>query len=170
MLTQVVFGKTGEETIEVTWHGKVFEDKRGSSVGPGIEMQTWKYVNGNAVICDRKMEVAAIVSSINPSLSSTTMCVELADMQQKLLWLLYDQDVLKFYPSGLGCLGELEEVSPTPGRQTCEDLYHESIVSARKYYKNHHVYPYCYAGSYYFRQSNYKMALKSWADAAEVIR
>lgn len=93
MFTQVVFGKTGEETIEVTWHGKVFEDKRGSSVGPGIEMQTWKYVNGNAVICDRKMEVAAIVSSINPSLSTSTMCVELADLQQKLLWLLYDHNV-----------------------------------------------------------------------------
>lgn len=77
---------------------------------------------------------------------------------------------LKYYPSGLGCLGELEEVSPTTGRQTCEDLYHESIAIARKYYKNHHVYPYCYAGSYYFRQGNFKMALKSWADAAEVIR
>lgn len=89
----VVFGRTGEETIEVTWHGKVFEDKRGSSVVPGIEMQTWKYVNGHAVICDRRLEVAAIVSSINPSLSTTTSCVELSMLQQQLLWVLYDKDM-----------------------------------------------------------------------------
>lgn len=71
---------------------------------------------------------------------------------------------------GIGCLGELEEVQPTAGRKTCEALYHESIESARKYYKNHHVYPYCYAAMYYYRLNNYKMALKSWADAADVIR
>lgn len=71
---------------------------------------------------------------------------------------------------GLGCLGELEEVSATPGRKSCEELYQESIASAKKYYKNHHVYPYCYAAMYYFRLHNYKMALKSWADAADVIR
>lgn len=133
-------------------------------------MQTWKYVNGNAVICDRKMEVAAIVSSINPSLSTTTTCVELQLLQQQLLWLLYDKGILKSYPMGLGCLGELEEVSPTPGRQTCEQLYKESILSAKRFYKNHHVYPYLYNSAYYFRQNNHKMALKSWADAADVIR
>lgn len=116
------------------------------------------------------MEVAAIVSSLNPSLSNTTICVELQQLQQQLLWLLYDKGILKAYPMGLGCLGELEEVSPTEARQTCEQLYQESIQSAKHYYKNQHVYPYCYAGSYYHRKNNHRMALKSWADAADVIR
>nr|DBA17074.1 TPA: hypothetical protein GDO54_002581 [Pyxicephalus adspersus] len=32
----VVFGKEGEQTAEVTWHGKGNEDRRGQSVNPGI--------------------------------------------------------------------------------------------------------------------------------------
>lgn len=116
------------------------------------------------------MEVAAVVSSINPSLSMTSTCLEVADLQQQLLWLLYDMNHLQRYPMGLGCLGELEEVAPTDGRSTCADLYRESVDAAQKHYKNHHVYPYTYQGSHYYRQLQYKEAFASWANAGDVIR
>ncbi|XP_035915755.1 menin [Anopheles stephensi] len=166
----VVFGKTGDETIEVTWHGKGAEDKRGQSVAPGIESQTWLYVAGNPVVCNRYMEVAAIVSAINPSLTATSACLEVADLQQQLLWLLYDMGHLKKYPMALGCLGELEEVEPTAGRKSCEELYNESVRSAQTYYRNHHVYPYTYQGGYYYRKNMYREAFASWADSSDVIR
>ncbi|XP_055595017.1 menin [Uranotaenia lowii] len=166
----VVFGKTGEETIEVTWHGKGAEDKRGQSVAPGVESQTWLYVAGNPVVCSRYMEVAAIVSAINPSLTATSACLEVADLQQQLLWQLYDMGHLKKYPMALGCLGELEEVSPTPGRKSCEDLYNESVRSAQVHYRNHHVYPYTYQGGFYYRKNMYREAFASWADSSDVIR
>ncbi|KFB46430.1 AGAP008130-PA-like protein [Anopheles sinensis] len=166
----VVFGKTGDETIEVTWHGKGAEDKRGQSVAPGVESQTWLYVAGNPVVCNRYMEVAAIVSAINPSLTATSACLEVADLQQQLLWLLYDMGHLKKYPMALGCLGELEEVEPTPGRKSCEELYNESVRSAQTYYRNHHVYPYTYQGGYYYRKNMYREAFASWADSSDVIR
>lgn len=166
----VVFGKTGEETIEVTWHGKGAEDKRGQSVTIGYESHSWLYLSGNAVICDRYIEVGAIVSSINPSLSSTSACLEVADLQQQLLWLLYDMDHLKRYPMAIGCLGELEEVAPTKGRPACLDLYQAAVVSAKNHYKNHHVYPYTYQGGYHYRQKQYKDAFSAWANASDVIR
>nr|XP_029714866.1 menin-like [Aedes albopictus] len=166
----VVFGKTGEETIEVTWHGKGAEDKRGQSVAAGVESQTWLYVAGNPVVCSRYMEVAAIVSAINPSLTATSACLEVAEMQQQLLWQLYEMGHLKRYPMALGCLGELEEVSPTPGRKSCEELYNESVRSAQVYYKNHHVYPYTYQGGFYYRRNKYREAFASWADSSDVIR
>lgn len=50
------------------------------------------------------MEVAALVSSINPSLNATSDAVEVALLQQELLWLLYDLDQLKKYPMALGVL------------------------------------------------------------------
>ncbi|XP_052867387.1 menin isoform X1 [Anopheles cruzii] len=166
----VVFGKTGDETIEVTWHGKGAEDKRGQSVAPGVESQTWLYVAGNPVVCNRYMEVAAIVSAINPSLTATSACLEVADMQQQILWLLYDMEHLARYPMALGCLGELEEVEPTVGRKNCEQLYNESVRSSQTYYRNHHVYPYTYQGGYYYRKNMYREAFASWADSSDVIR
>lgn len=82
------------------------EDKRGQSVTIGYESHSWLYLSGNPVVCDRYIEVGAIVSSINPSLSPTSACLEVADLQQQLLWLLYDMDYLKRYPMAIGCLGE----------------------------------------------------------------
>lgn len=32
----VIFGKGGEETAEVTWHGKGNEDRRGQTVSAGV--------------------------------------------------------------------------------------------------------------------------------------
>ncbi|CAD7078982.1 unnamed protein product [Hermetia illucens] len=166
----VVFGKNRVETIEVTWHGKGHEDKRGQDVLAGYESRSWLYLAGHPVICDRYMEVAALVSSINPSLTLTSECLELAELQQQLLWLLYDQKHLEKYPMMLGSLGEFEEVSPSPGRPSSEELYAEATKSAQNYYKNHHVYPYTYQGGYYYRQNMYREAFASWANASDVIR
>lgn len=112
----VVFGETGTETAEVTWHGKGNEDKRGQAVGPGISSKSWLYVNNHPVVCTRSMEVAALVSAINPSLNATQDAYEIALLQQELLWLLYDLGHLSKYPMAIGNLGDLEEIAATPGR------------------------------------------------------
>ncbi|XP_053961546.1 menin isoform X1 [Anastrepha ludens] len=166
----VVFGLKHTECIEVTWHGKGSEDKRGQDITAGIESGTWLYLGGLAVVCDRAMEVTAIVSAINISMTANSDCVEVADLQQKLLWLLYDMGHLTKYPMALGTLGELEEICPSPKRISCEQLYKEAIQSARKYYRNHHVYPYTYQGNFYNRLLKYREAFAAWANAADVIR
>ena len=48
------------------------------------------------------MEVAALVSAINPSLSATSDAMEVALLQQELLWLLYDLGHLSHYPMAIG--------------------------------------------------------------------
>ncbi|XP_065356573.1 menin isoform X2 [Calliphora vicina] len=166
----VVFGNKKLETIEITWHGKGSEDKRGQDITSGIESGSWLYLGGLAVVCDKPMEVAAIASAINISLSANSDCVEVQELQQRLLWLLYDMGHLRKYPMALGTLGELEEINPTSKRVTCEQLYREAIESAKAHYKNHHVYPYTYQGNYYNRLNKYRDAFAAWANAADVIR
>lgn len=116
----VVFGETGTETAEVTWHGKGNEDKRGQEIGKGVTARSWLYVNNKPVICTRAMEVAALVSAINPSLNATHDAFEVALLQQELLWLLYDLGHLAKYPMAIGNLGDLEEISATSGRLVIE--------------------------------------------------
>ncbi|KAG5330838.1 MEN1 protein, partial [Acromyrmex charruanus] len=166
----VVYGEDGTETAEVTWHGKGNEDKRGQPVEPGVASRSWLYLNGQAMVCSRALEVATIVSAINPSLNATTDAVEVALLQQELLWLLYDLGHLAKYPMALGNLAELEEAAPTPGRPPPIDLFQEAVRSARKYYGNAHVYPYTYQGGYLYRHELHVNALASWADAADVLR
>ena len=48
------------------------------------------------------MEVAALVSSINPAINSNYDSIEIGALQQELLWLLYDRGYLKQYPMALG--------------------------------------------------------------------
>jgi len=88
-----------------THTGKGNEDKRGQPVGPGMGSRSWLYVNGCPVICTRPMEVAALVSAINPSLSATSDAMEVALLQQELLWLLYDLGHLTRYPMAIGKSG-----------------------------------------------------------------
>lgn len=119
----VVFGERGEHTAEVTWHGKGNEDKRGQPVGKGVAARSWLYVNDCPVICTRAMEVAALVSAINPSLNATSDAYEVALLQQELLWLLYDLGHLSRYPMAIGNLGDLEEIAATPGRYVNVKLF-----------------------------------------------
>lgn len=46
--------------------------------------------------------MAALVSAINPSLSATSDAMEVALLQQELLWLLYDLGHLTRYPMAIG--------------------------------------------------------------------
>ena len=144
---------------------------------------------GQPVVCDRHMEVAALVSSINPAMTSNLDSLECGALQQELLWLLYDLGHLKNYPMALGktafsstffcssqfifCsgnLGDLEEIQPTLGRPPIARLFAEAIESNRSFYANHHVYPYTYQAGYYYRTNELKRALESWAEAADVIK
>ncbi len=56
-------------------------------------------------MCDRHMEVAALVSSINPAMTASVDSIECGTLQQELLWLLYDKGHLKHYPMALGKAG-----------------------------------------------------------------
>ncbi|XP_050299452.1 menin isoform X2 [Anthonomus grandis grandis] len=166
----VVFGPNGSETAEVTWHGKGNEDKRGQEIGKGVSARSWLYVNNKPVVCTREMEVAALVSAINPSLNANVDAIEVAELQQELLWLLYDLGHLKKYPMAIGNLGDLEEISPIRSDISCSKLFEEAIEAARRFYSNQHVYPYTYQGGYYYRHKMYKEAFESWANASDVIR
>ncbi|XP_050673883.1 menin [Leptidea sinapis] len=186
----VVFGKDGKETAEVTWHGKGNEDKRGRSVGDGVLAHSWLYVAGKPVVCTRIMELAALVSSINPTLTPTIDVHEVALLQYKLLWLLYTKGHLDTYPMALGNLADLEIYMKTYSdtddfenftdddandakithRPDSATLYLQAIRSARTYYDDRHVYPYTFQGGYYHRHKMYKEAFHAWACAGDVIR
>lgn len=166
----VVFGEDLKQSAEVTWHGKGNEDKRGQPITESVCAKHWLYLNGYGVVCTRQMEVAAIVSGINPSISATVDSVEMGSLQQELLWLLYDQGHLSKYPMALGNLGDCEEICETPGRPPPITLFHEAIESAKTNYDNHHVYPYTYLGGHYYRKGEYREAIQAWADASSVIK
>ncbi|XP_068779806.1 menin isoform X2 [Struthio camelus] len=160
----VVFGREGEQTAEVTWHGKGNEDRRGQTVHAGVAER------GSYLRCTRHMEVAFMVCAINPSIDLHTDSLELLQLQQRLLWLLYDLGHLERYPMALGNLADLEELEPTPGRPDPLTIYHKGILSARTYYNNEHIYPYMYLAGYHCRNKNVKEALEAWADTATVIQ
>ncbi|KAK3878017.1 hypothetical protein Pcinc_017315 [Petrolisthes cinctipes] len=168
--TWVVFGPHGKDTVEVTWHGKGNEDKRGIPVTHDVYSKSWLYVNGHPVVCDRHMEVATIVSNMNPGINATTDSEEVMLLQQALLWMLYDAGHLAKYPMAIDNLGDLEEMMPSKGRCPATRMYEEAITSAVRYYHNQHVYPYTYLGGYCYRNKMYKLALKYWARAASVIK
>ena len=154
--------------MQVTWHGKGNEDKRGQ---PVYSANCWLYLNGYPVICSPQMTVAALASAINPSINATMDSEPLIVLQHKLLWLLYQKGHLSKYPMAIGNLGDLEEISPTSGAlKTSLDLFLEGIEINKRYYDNHHVYPYSYLAGYYFRNGRFKEALQTWAEAASVIR
>ena len=98
----VVFGDNADQTAEVTWQGKGNEDKRGLPVDGERVRDSWLYVGGQPVHCSRHMEVAALVSSINPAMTPSRDCLEVSVLQQELLWLLYDLGHLERYPMALG--------------------------------------------------------------------
>nr|XP_028566121.1 menin [Podarcis muralis] len=166
----VVFGKDGEQTAEVTWHGKGNEDRRGQTVNSGVAERSWLYLKGSYLCCTRQMEVAFMVCAINPSIDLHSDSLELLQLQQKLLWVLYDLGHLEKYPMALGNLADLEELEPTPGRPDPLFIYHQGINSAKQYYHNEHIYPYMYLAGYHCRNKNVKEALEAWADSATVIQ
>jgi len=166
----VVFGESGSDTAEVTWHGRGNEDKRGLPVDLERIRDSWLYVGGHPVVCSRHMEVAALVSGINPAITPVMDSLEVGVLQQELLWLLYDLGHLDRYPMALGNLGDLEEISGSTGRPASQELYDEAVEVARRDYGDQHVYPYTYLAGFHYRQRDFKAALRAWADAASVIK
>lgn len=70
----------------------------------------------------------------------------------------------------LGNLGDLEEISQSPGRPPPLTLFQESIDADKRYYDNQHVYPYTYMGAFLFRNGQYKAALSCWSNASAVMK
>ncbi|CAL9694569.1 unnamed protein product [Knipowitschia caucasica] len=166
----VIFGKNGEETAEVTWHGKGNEDRRGQTVKAGVNEKSWLYLKGSYMKCDRNMEVAFMVCAINPSLDLHTDSSELLRLQQKLLWLLYDRGYLDRYPMAMGTLADLEDQDPIPGKDNPLNIHLKAVSSSQKYYNNEHIYPYMYLAGFHYRHRNVREALKAWSEAAQVMQ
>lgn len=166
----VIFGKNGEETAEVTWHGKGNEDRRGQTVTAGVNEKSWLYLKGSYMKCDRNMEVAFMVCAINPSLDLHTDSSELLRLQQKLLWLLYDKRDLDRYPMAMGTLADLEDQDPIPGKENPLNIHLQAVSSSQKHYNNEHIYPYMYLAGFHYRHRNVREALKAWAEAAQVMQ
>ncbi|XP_052416622.1 menin-like isoform X1 [Carassius gibelio] len=164
----VIFGKGGEETAEVTWHGKGNEDRRGQTVSAGITERSWLYLKGSYMKCNRNMEVAFMVCAINPSLDLHTDSTELLLLQQRLLWLLYDRGDLERYPMAMGTLADLEDQEPMTGKESPLSIHLKAVDSAKKYYNNEHIYPFMYLAGYHYRHRNVREALGAWAEAALV--
>ncbi|XP_042583083.1 menin-like isoform X3 [Cyprinus carpio] len=165
----VIFGKGGEETAEVTWHGKGNEDRRGQTVSAGITERSWLYLKGSYMKCNRNMEVAFMVCAINPSLDLHTDSTELLQLQQRLLWLLYDRgDLERRYPMAMGTLADLEDQEPMTGKESPLSIHLKAVDSAKKYYNNEHIYPFMYLAGYHYRHRNVREALGAWAEAASV--
>ncbi|XP_052458558.1 menin [Carassius gibelio] len=166
----VIFGKGGEETAEVTWHGKGNEDRRGQTVSAGITERSWLYLKGSYMKCNRNMEVAFMVCAINPSLDLHTDSTELLQLQQRLLWLLYDRGDLERYPMAMGTLADLEDQEPMTGKESPLSIHLKAVESAKKYYNNEHIYPFMYLAGYHYRHRNVQEALGSWSEAASVMQ
>ena len=62
--------------------GKGNEDKRGQPISQAMQDRIWLYLSGCPVLCTRQMEAVAIISSINPAISSTVDSVEMGVLQQ----------------------------------------------------------------------------------------
>ena len=61
-------------------------------------------IAGQPVVCDRYMELAALVNAINPAINATTDSLEVGELQKELLWLLHDQGHLKSFPMAIGMI------------------------------------------------------------------
>ncbi|XP_076144642.1 menin isoform X2 [Alosa pseudoharengus] len=166
----VIFGKDGEDTAEVTWHGKGNEDRRGQTVTAGVNERSWLYLKGSYMKCNRNMEVAFMVCAINPSLDLHTDSTELLQLQQRLLWLLYERGDLEKYPMAMGTLADLEDQEPISGKESPLNIHLKAVESAKKYYNNEHIYPFMYLAGYHYRHRNVQDALGSWAEAATVMQ
>ena len=73
------------------------------------------------------------------------------------------------FPVSLISLAELEAILPSSDRMDTTELLLQSVSSGKTCYGNMHVYPYIYLGKHYFEDGKFKDALRTWADAAEVV-
>ncbi|CAK8678313.1 unnamed protein product [Clavelina lepadiformis] len=161
-------GEDSKEMVEVTWHGRGSEDRRGYTIDQSVTDKSWMYHGGSAVKCDRWMELVAMLTSINPSISIHCDSEELLSIQYQLMRLLYSQGHLNNYPMALGLLCELSE-SLQAKDLDIEDLHKKSLAVVQTLYDDLHVLPYCSKGHFCLRHQRYKEAIKYWAKAALVV-
>jgi hypothetical protein len=62
-----------------------------------VTEKAWLYLNGQPVVCTRQMEVAAMVSSINPAISATIDSVEMGALQQVSKHFMFDSLIKHLY-------------------------------------------------------------------------
>ena len=77
--------------------GKGSEDKRGQAVVYNGPEKSWLYLA--PVVCTRHTEVAAMVTSINPAISSTADSLDMAVLQQVLSFFNVSEKDLIFFDS-----------------------------------------------------------------------
>ena len=147
----VVFGKNGEENAEVTWHGKRDEIKRGTPIGEGSLVKfskDWLYLGGYGMKCDRKMEVAAIVSTMNPGIDSKTDSELLSRLQQAMIFAVYCVLYMLHSQIRMEILGHSLKVK-------CLVMIYEILKWTRDI--PHLEQKFCLGGSYYLRQKAKQM-------------
>ena len=93
---------------------------------------SWLYVAGRPILCDRAMEVAAMVSAINPAVNSGVDSMEVGAVQQELLWLLYDSGHLKKYPLAIGESNIMCWVILVAKSSSCQVRFFEHRLSFRQ--------------------------------------
>lgn len=71
----VIFGKGGEETAEVTWHGKGNEDRRGQTVSAGVSEKV--RVNSDVVVLlSQKPDSCRMKTTVNGSFTLDQGCTQ----------------------------------------------------------------------------------------------
>uniref|UniRef100_A0A3Q2VLL0 Menin n=1 Tax=Haplochromis burtoni TaxID=8153 RepID=A0A3Q2VLL0_HAPBU len=138
----VIFGKNGEETAEVTWHGKGNEDRRGQTVTAGVN--------------EKKCYMCCILKKCLRNSSKLTLCFCLGLRTR--------------YPMAMGTLADLEDQEPIPGKENPLKIHLKAVTSAQKHYNNEHIYPYMYLAGFHYRHRSVREALRSWAEAAQVMQ
>lgn len=58
----VIFGKNGEETAEVTWHGKGNEDRRGQTVTAGVNEKVRPVCQQNEPAASSSISMLSVAS------------------------------------------------------------------------------------------------------------
>ena len=166
--------------VEVTWHAK--NDKRvnnhrmkegGFGGVNSVFGDNWLYLRGHAVVCNRiELTIAALISSLNPSMNPNVDSLPVAIIQRNLLKLFHDKNYLTRYPMAIGNLADLYELTSLNKKINIPfitSLYYEGISSSIIYYEEHHIYPYLYLAGFWFRSGIFGEALFSWKKASRVL-
>jgi menin len=139
-------------------------------IDESVYSKNWLYQNGKAVMCDRWMEVAALVLSLNPSIDINAESEELSLIQLELLDYLYKKQHLNKYPAAICTYSGLLEKHPQYRVDVdLTGLHDEALHINFTRYEDHHVYPYCSKGFYCIRLKRYSDALRCFTGAATAL-
>jgi hypothetical protein len=176
---------TQRATCEVAIPGntKSAQSKRGKDISSTFEQcdnitaeTSWLYMDGNAVVCDTGMTLAALVGNLNCDINKQKTGAEgkpqlvsrpLYKIKRDLLWILHEHEHMTKFPFALMELGETEEhLSSERGLELVdatemlhskrpteilrnEQLFIDAIHISKTVYKDAQVYPYLYCAHYH---------------------